>query len=261
MHATSNDRALSERRFLEGPRRRRTELRRAIGIFREFIRGFRALHFVGPCVTLFGSARIGEGHPMYALVRETGRVLGAAGFGVITGGGPGLMEAANRGAREGGGLSIGCNIRLPVEQQANRYVDVAIEFEHFFVRKVMLVKYSHAFIAAPGGVGTLDEIFELITLMATHKVHDFPLVLLGRSYWKPMAEFVESRMIAQRLVEREVFSDLLITDFPFEALAHIEQRSRGRISPAEPPRPSRLLREHLADRSRPDATTFLARRS
>jgi uncharacterized protein (TIGR00730 family) len=154
-----------EVRFLEGPRRRGVELGWAAGVFRELIRGFRALHFVGPCVTVFGSARFGECHPHYALAHEVGARLAAAGFTVMTGGGPGLMEAANRGAREAGGRSVGCNIELPREQEPNAYLDRWITFRHFFVRKVMLVKYSYAFVALPGGFGTLDEIFETATLV------------------------------------------------------------------------------------------------
>src|SRR5262245_21448532 len=158
------------RRFLQGPQARRSELFRAIRIFIEFIRGFRALHFVGPCVTVFGSARFKEDHPYYALGREVGRALARAGFTVMTGGGPGIMEAANRGAKDVGGRSVGCNIELPEEQRPNPYLDRWITFRHFFVRKVMLVKYSYAFVALPGGFGTLDEIFETATLVQTGKI-------------------------------------------------------------------------------------------
>ena len=149
-----------EMSLLSGPLPRSSELLRAGRIFLEFIRGFRALHFVGPCVTVFGSARFGDPHPYYQMARRAGSQLAEAGFTVMTGGGPGIMEAANRGAKEAGGKSIGCNIKLPVEQKPNAYLDKWIEFQHFFVRKVMLVKYSYAFIALPGGFGTLDEIFE-----------------------------------------------------------------------------------------------------
>lgn len=162
-------------RFLEGPHARRSELLRALETFVELIRGFRALHFVGPCVTVFGSARFKEDHPYYALARELGRGLAELGFTVMTGGGPGIMEAANRGAREAGGRSIGCNIGLPREQAPNAYLDRWVTFHRFFVRKVMLVKYSYAFVALPGGFGTLDEIFETATLIQTGKIRDFPL--------------------------------------------------------------------------------------
>jgi uncharacterized protein (TIGR00730 family) len=146
------------------------ELIRVLRIMVEFVRGFRALHFVGPCVTVFGSARFKEDHPYYALGREVGRELARAGFTVMTGGGPGIMEAANRGAKEVGGRSVGCNIELPAEQKPNQYLDRFITFHHFFVRKVMLVKYSYAFVALPGGFGTLDEIFETATLVQTGKI-------------------------------------------------------------------------------------------
>ena len=162
------------RRFLQGPQPRRKELVRALRIMAEFIRGFRALHFVGPCVTVFGSARFKEDHPYYALGREVGRELARAGFTVMTGGGPGIMEAANRGAKEVGGRSVGCNIELPAEQKPNPYLDRWITFHHFFVRKVMLVKYSYAFVALPGGFGTLDEIFETATLVQTGKIRGVP---------------------------------------------------------------------------------------
>ena len=158
---------------------------RAARIFCEFIRGFRTLHFVGACVTVFGSARFTENHPYYDLARQCGAELAKAGFTVMTGGGPGIMEAANRGAKETGGRSIGCNIQLPREQKPNPFVDQWITFRHFFVRKVMLVKYSYAFIALPGGFGTLDEIFETATLIQTGKIRDFPLVLMGIEYWRP----------------------------------------------------------------------------
>src|SRR5579883_1751674 len=172
-------------RFLRGPQPRGSELLHALRIFREFVTGFRALHFVGPCVTVFGSARFGEQSPYYALGRAVGAELARAGFTVMTGGGPGLMEAANRGAWEAGGQSIGCNIELPKEQKPNPYLHRWLTFRHFFVRKVMLVKYSFAFVALPGGFGTLDEVFETATLMQTHKMREFPLVLMGVRFWEP----------------------------------------------------------------------------
>jgi len=153
-----NSRSVEERGFLAGPAWRLTELRRIIRIFFEFLRGFRALHFVGPCITVFGSARFPAGHRYYELAREVGRHSAEAGFTVMTGGGPGVMEGANRGARDAGGRSVGCNIALPREQKPNPYLDFFLEFRYFFVRKVMLVKYSYGFIVLPGGFGTLDEI-------------------------------------------------------------------------------------------------------
>ena len=190
-------------RFLQGPQPRRYELWQALRIFVEFVRGFRALHFVGPCVTVFGSARFPETHRYYALAREVGARLARAGFTVMTGGGPGIMEAANRGAKEAGGASIGCNIELPKEQRPNPYLDRWITFEHFFVRRVMLVKYSYAFFAMPGGFGTLDEIFETATQIQTGKIQQFPLVLMGRDYWEPLLGFMRERLVAEHTVEPE----------------------------------------------------------
>src|SRR5437867_7096464 len=164
--------------FLEGARSRFAEFFTLLRVMRDFLRGFRTLHFVGPCVTVFGSARIQRDDPHYELARKMGAAIARLGFTVMTGGGPGIMEAANRGAKEAGGRSIGCNIQLPKEQKRNPYVDQWITFRHFFVRKVMLVKYSYAFIALPGGFGTLDEIFETATLIQTAKIRSFPLVLM-----------------------------------------------------------------------------------
>src|SRR5271166_4695116 len=163
-----------EERFLRGPQPRGFELLRAARIFLELLRGFRALHFVGPCVTVFGSARFAPEQPYYQLAREVGARLARAGFTVMTGGGPGIMEAANRGAKDAGGYSVGCNIELAHEQQPNPYLDRWITFRHFAIRKMMLVKYSYAFIALPGGFGTLDEVFETSTLIQTEKIQDFP---------------------------------------------------------------------------------------
>jgi uncharacterized protein (TIGR00730 family) len=210
-----------ERQFLQGPQRRGFELRRAVRIFYELLRGFRALHFVGPCVTVFGSARFKEEHPHYALARELGRRLAAAGFTVMTGGGPGIMEAANRGAREAGGRSVGCNIELPLEQQPNPYLDKMLTFRYFFVRKVMLVKYSYAFLALPGGFGTLDELFEIATLVQTRKVGDFPIILMGREYWAPMMDFLRDRLLAEQTIDDLDLKRIQITDSPEEAVRSI----------------------------------------
>ena len=185
------------------------------------MRGFRTLHFVGPCVTVFGSARFGEEHPYYAVGREVGARLAKVGFTVMTGGGPGIMEAANRGAKESGGRSVGCNIELPQEQKPNRYLDRWITFRHFFVRKLMLVKYSYAFIALPGGFGTLDEIFEVATLIQTGKIRGFPLVLMGREFWQPLLDFVRSRLVAEQAVAPEDAARFLVTDSPAEAVEAI----------------------------------------
>ena len=207
-----------ERRFLEGPGPRSAEIARLARIALEFFHGFRALHFVGPCVTVFGSARFTDGHPDYERARTIGGLLAREGFTVMTGGGPGIMEAANRGAREAGGTSIGCNIELPLEQRPNDYLDRWITFRYFFVRKVMLVKYSYAFVALPGGFGTLDEIFETATLVQTGKILDFPIVLVGVSYWEPLLEFLRSRVLAGGAVTENDLERLRVTDSPKEAL-------------------------------------------
>jgi uncharacterized protein (TIGR00730 family) len=208
------------------------------------IRGFRSLHFVGPCVTVFGSARFGEAHPHYQLGRQVGAELARVGFTVLTGGGPGIMEAANRGAREAGGRSIGCNILLPVEQHANPYVDRVVTFEHFFVRKFMLRKYSYAFVVLPGGLGTLDEVFETLTLIQTGKMHDFPVVLMGTAYWQPLIEFVRG-MVDKGTISSHDLDRLVLTDDPAQAAAAVRDvaLSRFGLSYAEPVRPRWWLLE------------------
>jgi len=207
--------------FLEGPSGRGSELLRALRIFREFLRGYRALHFVGPCVTVFGSARFHDRHPHYELAREMGRRIAARGFTVLTGGGPGIMEAANRGAKDVGGRSVGVNIVLPMEQRENPYLDRFVTFRYFFVRKVMLVKYSYAFVVMPGGFGTLDELFEAATLIQTGKIEDFPVVLMGTEYWRPLLELLAS-MAEQGTIDRADLDLITVTDSPDEAMAHIE---------------------------------------
>jgi uncharacterized protein (TIGR00730 family) len=207
--------------FLEGPHPRSSELRRLLRICGDFIRGFRGLHFVGPCVTVFGSARFQEDHPYYEMAREMGRRLGRAGFTILTGGGPGIMEAANRGARDVGARSIGCNIILPKEQKPNPYLDRWLEFRYFFVRKVMLVKYSYAFVVFPGGFGTMDEIFECATLIQTGKIRDFPLILIGTEYWQPLQEFVCRVMVEECTILPADCDRLLFTDSLDEAMDRI----------------------------------------
>lgn len=203
-----------ERLFLSGPQSRIYELFRAVRIFFECLGGFRKLHFVGPCVTVFGSARFNEGHPYYELTRKIGLALSQAGFTVLTGGGPGLMEAANRGAKEGGGYSIGCNIHLPVEQTPNKYLDLWMEFRHFFVRKLMLAKYSYAFVAMPGGFGTLDELFEVATLVQTAKIRSFPIFLCGSEYWAPLVDFLQKTLVAQGTISQADLERITISDSP-----------------------------------------------
>ena len=212
-----------EQRFLQGPQTRRFELFRLVRIMRELLYGFRALHFAGPCVTVFGSARFPEEHMYYDLGRRLGAELARAGFTVMTGGGPGIMEASTRGAKEAGGSTIGCNIKLPREQQPNPYLDRFLEFRYFFVRKVMLVKYSYAFVALPGGYGTLDELFECATLVQTGKIKQFPLVLMGRAFWEPMIEFLRTRMVAEGTIDQADLDRFIVTDDPSEAVKRISE--------------------------------------
>jgi uncharacterized protein (TIGR00730 family) len=207
--------------FLSGPRARWAETARVVRIAAEFIRGFRALHFVGPCVTVFGSARFKEDNKYYEMAREIGRRTAQLGLTTMTGGGPGIMEAANRGAREAGGRSIGCNIILPQEQTPNQYLDRFITFRYFFVRKVMLVKYSYAFVVLPGGFGTLDELFEALTLVQTKKILGFPVVLMGVDYWGPMLEFIKGTLLKNGTIGEEDVGLLTPTDSPDEAVAAI----------------------------------------
>ncbi len=214
----------SERYFLEGPHSRTSEFLFVLKVMREFIHGFRKLHFIGPCVTVFGSARFKEGHPYYELARRIGGEVSRLGFTVMTGGGPGIMEAANRGAKEAGGRSVGCNIRLPQEQDPNPYLDRWITLDHFFVRKVLLLKYSYAFIVMPGGFGTLDELFETLTLIQTVKLDHFPIILMGKSYWETMLNFV-NELDDQGTISIEDLSLLKITDDPEEAMAHIQEHA------------------------------------
>ena len=210
-------------RFFQGPQRRGFELARAIRIFFELMSGFRALHFLGPCVTVFGSARFKQDDEYYQVAREVGSRLARAGFTVMTGGGPGIMEAANRGAKDVGGVSVGCNIELAQEQHPNPYLDKWITFRHFYVRKLMLVKYSYAFIAMPGGFGTLDEIFETATLIQTGKISEFPLILMGKEYWKPLIEFMRDRLVKARTIDPIDVDRIRLTDSAEEAVKSITE--------------------------------------
>jgi len=212
-----------ERRLLAGPRSRLDEFLRVCRIGVEFIRGFRALHFLGPCVTVFGSARFAPDHRYYQLARRTGAEIARLGFNVMTGGGPGIMEAANRGAKDAGGLSIGCNILLPHEQKANSYIDRLVTFRYFFVRKVMLIKYSQAFVIFPGGFGTLDEAFEAATLIQTRKIFDFPLIFVGVEYWRPLFEFLRNPMLVEKAIDEEDLSRLVLTDSIDTVVDHLGQ--------------------------------------
>ena len=229
-----------ERVFLEGPQPRAWELRRVLRIAWEFIVGFRTLHFVGPCVSVFGSARFQDEHPYYALARQMGARLSQMGFTVMTGGGPGLMEAANRGAKEAGGRSVGCNILLPQEQQPNAYLDQVVTFRYFFVRKVMLVKYSYAFIVMPGGFGTLDELFEALTLIQTRKIVEFPVILMGQAYWTPIIDLL-TRMVQQATISASDLDLFFLSDSVDEAARHIQTHAIDRFG---------LLKRRMPRRSR-----------
>jgi len=207
--------------FIEGPRARETELFTVIQIMMEFIRGFRTFHFCGPCITVFGSARIKEDNPYYKMTMDIGARLARMGLTVMTGGGPGLMEAANRGAREAGGRSVGCNILLPQEQDPNPYMDKWMDFQFFFVRKVMLIKYSYGFIVMPGGVGTMDELFQALTLIQTKKVTNFPVVLIGTDYYKDVTELFD-KMCEEKTISKTDKELFLITDSLDDAISHIK---------------------------------------
>ena len=214
----------AEKAFLRGKRTRHEDLESAVTMFLEVLRGFESMDFEGPCVTVFGSARFEKGHPYYQLARDMGRALAEAGYAVMTGGGPGLMEAANRGARDAGGLSLGCNIKLPKEQKPNKYLDKFIEFEHFFVRKVMLVKYSSAFVVMPGGYGTLDEAFEVATLIQTGKLERFPIIGLGGKFWFDLRKFARETLIVEGVIDPEDIKFVHPVESVEEAMSFIEPR-------------------------------------
>jgi uncharacterized protein (TIGR00730 family) len=212
----------AERQFLSGKRDRGADLESAVRIFLEFLRGFEFFSVIDrPCVTVFGSARFAPGHRYYKMARQLGSHLARAGYAVMTGGGPGIMEAANRGAREAAGVSLGCNIILPKEQSANPYLDDFIEMHHFFVRKVMLVKYSRAFVVMPGGLGTLDEAFETLTLVQCHKLEHFPIVAMGAEFWGHMRDFIRGTLVSEQTISPEDLELLHVTDSPEEAVAYI----------------------------------------
>lgn len=214
----------AELKFLDGPRSRWTELKYAFTIFYQMIIGLRKLHFIGPCVTVFGSARFKEDHPYYKLTQTLSSEIARLGFAVMTGGGPGIMEAANRGAQEVGGLSIGCNIVLPEEQNTNKYLDKYVTLDYFFVRKVLLRKYSFAFIVMPGGFGTMDEFFEALTLIQTKKTEKFPIVVMGVDYHKDLLEHIQ-RMILEQTINPDDLQLILFTDSVEDAVIHLRKFS------------------------------------
>jgi hypothetical protein len=212
-------------RFLAGGQSRRFELLHAFRTFAEHLGGLRALRDVGPCVTVFGSARLGPDDPAHDLARRLGRSLAEAGFAVMTGGGPGVMAAANRGAQEVGGRSIGCNIRLPVEQVPNPYLDTVVTFDHFFIRKVMLVKYSSGFVALAAGYGTYDEVFEAATLIQTGKIESLPIVLVGTEFWSPLVALLRHDLLARGTIDEADIERFLVTDSVEDAVRHIQSAS------------------------------------
>ena len=214
-----------ERELLVGPRLRTEELFRLFRILVDFVRGFRALHFATPCVTVFGSARFPESHPYYELAREVGRRLAEADITVMTGGGPGIMEAANRGAFEAGKVSVGCNIELPFEQQPNPYLTRSLTFKYFMVRKTMFIKYSNAYIIFPGGFGTMDELFEALTLIQTRKIRNFPVVLFGSQYWQGLLQWITSMMLNEHNISKEDLGLMHLTDSPKDAVEFIIRTS------------------------------------
>ncbi|MCB9983701.1 MAG: TIGR00730 family Rossman fold protein [Rhodospirillales bacterium] len=210
-----------------GTRNYMHDLGRSLKIWHEFRKGFHALHRVQNCITFFGSARFDENHEYYKLAYETAYKVGKAGYTVMTGGGPGVMEAANRGARDAGALSIGCNIHLPHEQTPNSYTDITLQFHYFFVRKVMLLKYSTGFVLLPGGFGTMDELFETATLIQTDKIEDFPVVVMGRKYWEQLDPFLIKTMVAGGTIDEKDLRIARMTDDPQEALDIIRLQKIG----------------------------------
>jgi uncharacterized protein (TIGR00730 family) len=216
----------AEKAFLSGRRNREQDLESAVTFFLEFLRGFESFDLERKCITVFGSARFKEDHPYYCLARDLGSALAKAGFAVMTGGGPGIMEAANRGAKEAGGVSLGCNIKLPYEQQPNPYLDQFIEFEHFFIRKVMLIKYSTAFVVMPGGFGTLDEAFEVITLVQTGKLEEFPIIGMGGNFWDHLRKFGHDTMLLEGVIDEGELDLIIRADSVEEAMEIL-----GNVSP------------------------------
>lgn len=233
----------AEIRFLDGPQSRWQEFKFVIKVAWEFIRGFRALHFAGPCVTIFGSARFHEEEPYYKLTRSLSAAIAKLGFTIMTGGGPGIMEAANRGAKDVGGRSVGCNIILPHEQFANPYLDKWVNIRYFFVRKTLLIKYSYAFVVMPGGFGTLDELFESLTLVQTGVIEKFPIIIFCKDFHEKLMNYIEELKKAGTIAPTD--PDLvLLTDSIDEAIAHIKKYSIDQfgLKYAEP-RPAKWLFE------------------
>ncbi len=240
---------MEDRVFIERPHSRLREAWFPVRVMWEFLYGFRILHFVGPVVTVFGSARTEEDNLSYQQARSMGGELAKMGFTVMTGGGPGIMEAANRGAREAGGTSIGCNILLPFEQDPNPYLDVMLHFKYFFVRKVMLLKYSYAFVVMPGGMGTMDELFETVTLIQTKKIFNFPVILIGKEYFEPLVHYLD-HMVDQGTVSRGDLDLIMVTDSVEEAVTLIKSKiiDKYGLKLKKLPQPSKILLEKSSGR-------------
>jgi uncharacterized protein (TIGR00730 family) len=209
-----------------------TDTWRALRILAEFVEGFDALAQIGRAITVFGSARVGEGDVAYDKAREIGRLLALDGYAVITGGGPGVMEAANRGCQEGGGLSVGCNIELPQEQGLNAYVDLGVEFRYFFARKTMFVKYADGFVIMPGGYGTMDELFEALTLIQTGKIEHFPVVLVGTEFFGGFVDWIRATLLADGMIAAGDIDLIQVTDDPKEVIRIIRAAASRKIAPA-----------------------------
>jgi len=218
---SSSSSLLADVELLSGPDTLEVDIARGEKVFEEYINGCHKLHDIGRAITVFGSARFDEDHQYYRLAREVGGELARSGYTVLTGGGPGVMEAANRGAQEAGGLSVGCNIILPHEQEPNPYLDRCVEFDYFFVRKVMLLKYSVGFVFMPGGFGTMDEIFETATLIQTGKMSSFPMVAMGTDYWAELIDFIQKAMLAQGTIRADEV-EVHQTDSPTDAVIYID---------------------------------------
>lgn len=235
----------SEIKFLEGPQSRWEEFKFTVKVAFEFIKGFRALHFAGPCVTIFGSARFKDGHPYYDVTEELAGKIAQLGFTIMTGGGPGIMEAANKGAKAVGGRSVGCNIVLPMEQKPNPYLDKWVSIRYFFIRKTLLIKYSYAFVVMPGGFGTLDEYFEALTLIQTSKISKFPIVIFDRAFHKELLEHIE-QMKVKGTVSGDDSKYYLVTDSVDEAVAYIQENSikKFHLKAEKPYKPFRWLMEN-----------------
>lgn len=212
----------TEHLFFKGPQSRWQELKYVLGILFQFIKGLRKLHFIGPCITIFGSARFPETHPYYKLTQELAKRISQLGFTIMTGGGPGIMEAANRGAKEAGGKSVGCNIILPFEQKANPYLDKFVNIEYFFVRKELLRKYSFGFIVMPGGFGTLDEFFETLTLIQTKKIQNFPIVIMGKEYYQELIAYI-NKMATLNTISAEDVNLIYYSDNIDEVINYLKQ--------------------------------------